>query len=71
MISTGTYARRLHIYTDLHTQAVTQHNIYDMCGKGTTDASDGQYIMLKYDIMTHLNEFLMLFLVFERKHFPH
>ena len=27
--------------------------------------------MLKYDIMTHLNEFLMLFLVFELGHFPH
>ena len=27
--------------------------------------------MLKYDIMTHLNEFLMLFLVFELRHFPH
>ena len=37
MISTGTYARDLHMYTDIHTQAVTQHNIYDMCGKGTTE----------------------------------
>ena len=27
--------------------------------------------MLKYDIMTHLNEFLMLFLVFELRHCPH